>query len=124
MKKQPKFGIIIIYVLILVGAFLLFSELFDQQRPDEVQYSEVVTLFEKEQVESFSIKDNKVTLKLNTPYNDQEKVWARIVDFSVFYTDLNDLVREQYADGILTEYNYPPNSEPSLFVCKRCMESN
>ena len=116
MKKQPKFGMIIIYLLILGASLMLFSYFSQQQKPDEVQYSEVVTLFESEQVESFSIKDNKVTMKLNAPYKDQKKVWAEIVDFSVFYADMDDLVREQYAEGILKEYNYPPNSEPSWFV--------
>ena len=116
MKKQPKFGFIIIYVLIFAAAFMLVSYLADQQKPDELQYSEIVRLFEDEQVESFSIKDNKISLELNASYKDMKKVWAEIVDFSVFYADLNDLVREQYADGILKEYNYPPNSEPSLFL--------
>lgn len=33
---------------------------------------------------------------------------CRIHDYTLFYNDLNDLVKEQKAAGILTSYSYPP----------------
>ena len=116
MKKQPRFGILFFYLLVLICVLLIFGHLSQEAQPDELQYSEVVTLFENEQVESFVIKDNVITMELNTPYNGQSKVWAEVVDFAVFYSDLNPLVRSQAESGVLKHYNYPQNSKPSVFA--------
>ena len=62
---------IVCYVLIcavLFGALYYFTV---QQRPDPISYSEAITLFEDRQVKSFSTKDDKLTMKLHTPYNGQ-----------------------------------------------------
>lgn len=116
MKKQPKFGIIIIYALVILLGVILISYFTGTSDANELQYSEVVTLFETEQVKSFEIKDDVITMELRAPYEGNSEVYAKIVNFSVFYSDLNDLVRAQAESGILESYNYPPYSEPSIFL--------
>ena len=40
--------------------------------------------------------------------HDGSTARCRIHDYTLFYNDLNDLVKEQKAAGILTSYSYPP----------------
>ncbi len=116
MKKQPKFAAFFLYALVFLVAILLISHFAQKQEPEPLQYSQVVKLFEDEQVQSFVIKDDVITMQLRTPFEGQSEVHAELIDFSVFYSDLNELVRKQAERGILKSYNYPPYSEPSFFL--------
>ena len=107
---------IVCYVLIcavLFGALYYFTV---QQRPDPISYSEAITLFEDRQVKSFSTKDDKLTMKLHTPYNGQSEVTCELADTDYFREDLGALIREQKADGTLQEFTYEPDSETPLLV--------
>ena len=80
-------------------------------------YSEVVDLFENEQVESFSLDtDGNLTLRLRSAYKGQTVYSYECGSFSIFYSDLNDLIREQKAAGILTEYDYAPAWEAAWWM--------
>ena len=116
MKKQPRYLFIILYGLVLLAVFAAVSRLARPQQTQTVNYSAAVKLFEDEQVKSFVIKDNVLTMELNKPLNGQDVVQAELVDFAVFYADLNDTVRDQAKRGVIQSYNYPPDSEPSIFV--------
>ncbi|MCL1829434.1 MAG: ATP-dependent zinc metalloprotease FtsH [Oscillospiraceae bacterium] len=70
------------------------------------KYSEIIELFEREKVESFGTKGNDLVLILREEYNGSKEIEYKMFDFAVFYTDLNDLIREQKARGILSEYDY------------------
>ena len=37
-----------------------------------------------------------------------QPIRCRIHDYTLFYSDLNDLVKEQKAAGIIKSYSYPP----------------
>ncbi|MBQ3496874.1 MAG: AAA family ATPase, partial [Oscillospiraceae bacterium] len=67
-----------------------------------------MALFEGEQVESFAISDT--TLILNLRGGEEGKPKTRVVkelyDFDLFYDTLGELVAEQKAAGILTDYDY------------------
>ena len=79
------------------------------RQEDAVSYAEVVQLFQQEKVSSFSFSDSHtLTLTLRDRPEGENLVQYRIYDFSLFYSDLNDLVEEQKAAGILTDYDYPP----------------
>ena len=116
MKRQPRYAILILYGLVLVLVFAAVSRLAKLPQAETVPYSQIVKLFEDEQVKSFVIKDDVITLELHRPYNDQTQVRAELVDLTVFYNDLNDLVRDQSERGIIESYNYPPYSQPSLLA--------
>ncbi len=115
MKKKPKFAALILYALFILVGVLLISSFAKQPDTAEIPYSQVVELFENEQVKSFVIKDDVITMELNTPYMEQEQVYSPMVDFTLFYSDLNDLVREQKEKGIVESYDYPPYTQPSIF---------
>ena len=73
---------------------------------DEMTYDEMVQLFEQQKVEAFRFTDSS-TLMLQVKGSDQP-VRCRIHDYTLFYSDLNDLVKEQKAAGIIKSYSYPP----------------
>ena len=53
-------------------------------------YSQMVQLFEQEQVQSFTVKDDQVTLKLTDGSTDR----CQIADVTLFREDLGDLVQQ------------------------------
>ena len=74
MKKQPRITILLLYGLVLVMVFAAVSRLAKPEAVQTVPYSRVVKLFEDEQVKSFVIKDNVLTMELNKPLNGQDVV--------------------------------------------------
>ena len=95
------------FLTTLLVMFLCVNWIWSLDQQDGLEYSEVRQLFEQEKVESFSISDRDVlTMKLRGVPEGEETASCR-VDFQLFYDDLNDLVLEQKAEGIITEYDYP-----------------
>ncbi len=105
--------------LILI-AVLFFALLYSTSRTpakDEVVYSEIVDLFRQEKVKSFSLDmDGNLTLKLRENYNGKSELTYQAGNVSIFYNDLNELIAEQKAAGILTEYDYAPAWQPSWWL--------
>ncbi len=85
--------------------FLCISWLTALNRQDEMTYDQMVQLFEQQKVESFQFTDSST---LVMQLHDGSTARCRIHDYTLFYNDLNDLVKEQKAAGILTSYSYPP----------------
>ena len=81
----------------------------------EPDWSQVRQLFEQEKVEEFSISsDSVLTMKLRDAAEGSEIMRYQLYDFQMFYDELNDLVLEQTAKGIITGYDYPDPQRPSL----------
>ncbi len=76
-----------------------------------ITYSEMVQLFENEQVLSFTVQDNTVTMMLSSQYEGEDIVQCSITSADFFYNDLNDLVQTQSASGIITSYSYEADTE-------------
>ena len=72
-------------------------------RQGDIPYSEMRQLFVQEKVQSFTINGTRLTATLK----DQTTAACQLRDFDLFYDDLNNLVVEQYAKGIITSYDYP-----------------
>ena len=100
-KKRPGIGILPLLMIV----FLCISWLTALNRQDEMTYDQMVQLFEQQKVESFQFTDSST---LVMQLHDGSTVRCRIHDYTLFYNDLNDLVKEQKAAGILTSYSYPP----------------
>ena len=101
-KRRP--GISILPLMLIV--ILCVSWLTQLNQRDEMTYDEMVQLFEQQKVEAFRFTDSS-TLMLQVKGSDQP-VRCRIHDYILFYSDLNDLVKEQKAAGIIKSYSYPP----------------
>ncbi len=101
MKNNAK---IIVFYLVLIAAILIAaSALFSEPASDKLMYSDIVDLFEKEQVDSFVVKQNN-DLILQTKDGKTLEFTLRSLD--LFERDLKDLILKQQQKGIITEYTY------------------
>lgn len=105
-----SFRTILSYLILACLVLFLVGTLERWDRPEDISYSQMVQLFQQEKVTEFSIRDNEVTLHLKEPLDGQEIISCSVHSFDTFYADLNDLIQEQKADGIILTYNYYPDS--------------
>ena len=113
MKKRRVIGIGV-YVLILLLAFSWMLGLFGDGR-DNLAYSEVVSLFQKEQVKSFIAEGNDLYLELHTPYNGKLKLLTTISSADGFRQELWELLQSQAQKGVLESYDFLPADETGPF---------
>ena len=62
--KNRRFIPLILYVVILIAAFSWLGEMF-RTDVNQIPYSEVVELFRQEQVKSFVVEDDVISLELH-----------------------------------------------------------
>ncbi len=113
--KKNKFFTLAFYIIVLVLAFSLILSIFGAGR-NNLTYSQVVSLFEQEQVSGFIVQDKTIILQLNKPYDGKSKVSAPLADPEGFRQDMWPLLQEQSAKGILQSYDFVPESETSPFA--------
>ena len=100
-------GLYFLIIMLLLAAFYGFSDFFG---PKTVTYAEVENLFYTEQVESFLVDDGDM-LYMNL--RSGEIVKNELGSTERFREELGDLIREQKAAGILTDYDFAPVYTPS-----------
>ena len=117
-KKPRRRGALIIYAILLAAMLFALYKLFDASNKVDLKYSDVRNLFREEQVESFSIKDGELTMKLREEYKDtgRKELTYKLADFGLFYEDLGDTITEQLENKTLTEYDVLPASESSWLL--------
>jgi len=105
-------------MLWMLCVFMLLSaaSYFFRPKEPEISYAEVVQLFEQEKVKSFTVQDTTLTLKLREAVDGKTELRKELYDFDLFYDDLNDLVVEQKAAGILEDYNYTADHSPNYLA--------
>ena len=103
--KQRKSIPVFIYVLVLVAAFSLVTTLISGMNKGPA-YSEVVQLFAKEEVKSFTIADDTIYLELYHPYDGDTEITAQMADTDAFRREMWDLIQAQHEAGILESYNF------------------
>lgn len=111
MKKSKSNFAFLLVILIIVGlsVWILTSP---SGNIREYKYSDIRQLLEEEQVKSLTLADNVLELQLKAPDEDgNTKLMYKLASFAVFYEDFNDLVVQQYADGIIEAYDYTAGNE-------------
>ena len=89
---------LLILVVLWTAATLLF-----RQNTGTVEYSDIVSYFETEQVTAFAVdKNNILTVKLR----DGTVKSHALADLGVFHGDLGELILAQRQAGILTDFDY------------------
>ena len=105
---KNNFKIILFYVVLIALIFLAVSQIFrtTEAKVEKLDdYSQVVEYFQLEKVKGFEVSDkNYITLTLT----DDTMAGYQLSNINIFYNDLGELIFEQKANGILTEYNYEP----------------
>ena len=104
--KNPGMGLYFLAIILLLLAYYAFA---GGDRTPTVTYAQVEDLFQREQVTSFYVRDgNQLYLNLQ----DGTTVTNTLGSVESFREELGDLIRQQKADGILTDYNYDPVYSP------------
>ncbi len=94
------------YALALILLLATVFTLTGGNRSVELTYSQVIDMFEDQQVESFTVSGNELYLYLREPYEGQTEITKTLRDVDQFNDDLGDIIRQQKDAGILTEYDY------------------
>ncbi len=71
-------------------------------------YSQVVDLFQKEQVRSFVVKDNTITLELRSPVGGKTEIRTNLAQVESFRQEMEPLILQQKESGILESYDFIP----------------
>ena len=82
---------------------------------DGLAYSEVVGLFQNEQVKSFEVQDDVIAMELYTAYNGKTSLSASLGDTEQFRNEMNDLFLAQKQSGTLVSYHFHPDTETSPY---------
>ena len=122
MKPNPnpndrvrRIGFYLIVLVLLLS--MIYSFTGTKKDTVELEYSEVLTLFREEKVESFSLSlDGELNLKLKEPYKERSSFTTELASTNIFYNDLFDVLQDQLERGVLTEYDYEPAEEPSIWM--------
>ena len=106
MTKQHRASNFSVLFLVLV-IFLCLSWIWQMNSSaPQLDYAQVRQLFQQEKVEELTVSEGHVlTLKLK---DSTDKVRYQLYSFDLFYEDLDPLIQEQYAKGIIKHYDYPP----------------
>ena len=116
MKKNLK--IIIFYAVLILVVIFAATSLFKNAYEQAEAYTDVLKFFEGEQVHKFIVDEkNQLVLELYTDTEGSYRyVTYRLRDLSIFYKDLNDLIREQHKAGIIEAYDYPAPKQIPAWV--------
>ncbi len=104
MKKNYKLAIFytVLTVGIILSLWLMFRSI---NTTDSIVYSDLVEMFTNKEVKSFEVdKNNRVVIAKK----DGKVVQYQLRDFSIFYYDFSDMIKEQVADGTIEKYEYEP----------------
>ena len=105
-KRARDLGFYVLLIAIMVA--VIFTMTGDKDVKQLKNYSDLVTLFRNEKVKSFTTEGNTIILQVRTDSGEPptEEVTYDLYSFSVFYEDFHELIKEQYASGILEKYDY------------------
>ena len=112
--KNRRFLPLIIYLVILCVAFSWLSGVFSDTG-NAIPYSRVITLFREEQVKSFLVQGDHLTLSLYNPYNGEATVSTTLSDPEGFREDMEEVFEAQLDSGILLSYDFVAAKEDSPF---------
>ena len=105
-KRARDLGFYVLLIAIMIA--VIFTMTGNKDTKELKNYSDLVDLFQKEKVKSFTTEGNTIILQVKTDSGEPptEEMTYDLYSFSVFYNDFGDLIKEQYEKGILEKYNY------------------
>ena len=111
-KRKYGFSGIFLVVLMLLLLYYLFAGM---RSSDDISYAQLRQLFQQEQVQSFVIRDTRITADLK----DGTTATCDLYSFDLFYDDLNELVEQQSAASSPTITTTPTTRQTGCSCCCR-----
>ena len=114
--KNRRFSLIpmLLYLAVLVAVFTWASQLWNQNTP-QLPYSQVVELIRNEQVSSFVVEDDTITLNLKTPIDGQSTITTTLADPEQFRLEMKDTLTAQVESGVMEYYHFVPEKSFSPY---------
>ena len=112
MKKRALFTVIF-YGLIIFMLISWLAGLFGAG--NDVTYSQILELFDKEQVKSFTVSEGVIVMQLREPLDGKREIEAVLADPEGFHQEMAPLLREQSKSGVLESYNFLPDAKISPY---------
>ncbi len=116
MRQKSNHRDYVFYLILLLALLGFFWYFTSQHSTASVPYSQMVELFQSEQVSSFTVQNNVVTMELKSEVDGKKEASCAISDFTAFYEDLNPLVQAQKKSGVLTSYDYKKDTQSINWV--------
>ena len=115
--KKRNFPGLLLYAFIIIFVLSTLWDLFGLSG-QTITHSEVEQLFLTEQVKSFTVSEDVITLTLHNPYKGDTKVSATMSDEESFRREMGELIRTQHQSGVLESYDWgvKETSTPMDFV--------
>ena len=113
MKNRRTFALIL-YLVVLVLLFSWISGMFSRNT-NSMPYSQMVELFQKEQVRRFVVQDQTIRMELRTPYQGKNVVTVKLADPEGFRMEMKPLLDQQRRDGVLEAYDFMPEKNFSPY---------
>ena len=116
MNKRRIFPFLI-YVVALIALFSWSMGIFSGNGA-ALSYSQVLELFEAEQVKSFVVEDQSITLNLHAAVNGKTQITTTLADPESFRLEMQDLLHAQLKSGVLEGYDFVPEKgfSPSQLI--------
>ena len=105
MKKQGRSIAPFIYLLVLLAVFSWALNALGP-KTNTIPYSQLVELFQNEQVSQFWVEGNSITLMLRTPMNGKNTITSGLADPEGFRSQMQSLFDQQTKSGVLTAYDF------------------
>ena len=128
MKKKSSLYTIIFYACMLVVIVVAVAALFmGNKTEEEPVYSDIIGHFEENNVKSFVVNNNVITVNVIQDDGTEKEVTYVLRDINIFYNDfmrLKEVMVDTDGDGIedakllsnLEKYDFPPVKERSWFI--------
>ena len=113
MKKRSIITLIL-YLAVLALLFSWVTGIFGNVT-DNLTYSQILELFEEEQVKAFAVEGSQIHLLLHNPYNDKLQLLCNLADVNLFHQDTGALLQSQMESGILESYDFLPAAQASAY---------
>ena len=112
--KSRRIISLVLYVLMLVSVFAWANGMLDGST-NQLPYSQVVELFQKEQVKSFVVGNDTIAMELHNPIDGQTRIEAPLADAASFRAEMHELLEQQRSEGILLSYTFIPKQDFSPY---------
>ena len=118
-RRLSNLSFVLLALVILLCVNWLWQ---NDNHVDQLEYSQVRQLFLQEKVTGLTIDSGgTLTLELREPVHGSETVRYELYSFQLFYDDFNDLVQQQYAEGIIQHYDYPEPVRTNWLLEQMCI---